>query len=94
MYIEFDWTDLVLTADIVMINRMIDKQLVRWATKYNIDYKTKFVKCKYRVTFEDDRYYTLFATTWNPTALQLNPVHPWETSMNQIYQYRLVEPMQ
>ena len=57
----------------------IRNQLILWAKKYNIEYRTKVFKYTLRVTFESDQSYTLFAMTW-----VADPKHPsWTT-------YRLV----
>ena len=60
MYIEFK----IEAHDYVHSALMFD--IVKWAEKYDIQYKTKTIKQTIRVTFDDDRHYTLFALTWNP----------------------------
>ena len=59
---------------------IVQKKLVLWAAKYNIEYRTKVFKYNtLRVTFDSDESYTLFAMTWVP-----HPEHPEWTS------YRLI----
>jgi hypothetical protein len=49
----------------------VHKQLATWANKYDVNYKTKTIKYKLRVTFDSDDTYTLFGLTWI-----LDPKHP------------------
>ena len=58
---------------------LIMKEMHSWSQRYDVRYNVKKVKNTFRVTFDQDIYYTLFATTWN-CALKLP-------------QYRFVEPM-
>ena len=58
---------------------IVQKKLVLWAAKYEVEYRTKVFKYTLRVTFDSDESYTLFAMTWVP-----HPDHPEWTS------YRLV----
>jgi len=58
---------------------IIQKKLVLWVAKYEVEYRTKVFKYTLRVTFDSDESYTLFAMTWVP-----HPEHPEWTS------YRLV----
>ena len=58
---------------------IVQKKLVVWVAKYEVEYRTKVVKYTLRVTFDSDESYTLFAMTWVP-----HPDHPEWTS------YRLV----
>ena len=39
--------------------------VARWASRQNIDYADKTIKFRYRVTFDQDEYYTVFALTWD-----------------------------
>jgi hypothetical protein len=59
MYIEFNLSSGHAAT-------VIDDHLRAWSEQYKILYKTKVVKYKKRVTFENDTYYSLFALTWNP----------------------------
>jgi len=36
-----------------------------WAREQHIQFKDKDIKYKYRVTFDRDEHYTIFALTWN-----------------------------
>ena len=58
---------------------IVQKKLVLWAAKYEVEYRTKVFKYTLRVTFDSDESYTLFAMTWVP-----HPEHPEWTS------YRLI----
>lgn len=44
----------------------IRKQIEDWSQLYNIPYKDKTIKYFYRVTFDNDHYYSLFAMTFRP----------------------------
>ena len=50
---------------------IVQKKLVLWAAKYEVEYRTKVFKYTLRVTFDSDEYYTLFGLTW-----VLDPKHP------------------
>jgi hypothetical protein len=60
MYIEFTLPQDAATHALAMVR---DK-LYNWAQKHNVEYKTKIIKHKVRVTFDSDEYYTLFGLTW------------------------------
>ena len=62
MYIEFK----IESYEFVHLHSSIQLELAARARKHNIEYKEKTIKHNIRVTFNDDRYYTLFALTWNP----------------------------
>ena len=54
---------------------IVQKKLVLWAAKYEVEYRTKVFKYTLRVTFDSDESYTLFAMTW-----VADPKHPeWTT---------------
>jgi hypothetical protein len=57
----------------------VRKQLAAWADKYNVEYKTKTIKYKLRVTFDSDDGYTLFGLTWVP-----DPKYPSWTNYRMI----------
>jgi hypothetical protein len=59
----------------------IDTAIFEWSKKYDIAYRTKLVKNQFRVTFDNDKHYSFFATTWNP-----------EFSIDWL-EYQLIEPM-
>jgi hypothetical protein len=44
---------------------LIQLDIVDWSTRYNIPYTQKTIKYTHRLAFDQDRYYTVFATTWN-----------------------------
>jgi len=44
---------------------LIRLDIVDWSTRYNIPYTQKTIKYTHRLAFEEDRFYTVFATTWN-----------------------------
>ena len=73
MYIKFDiprWHLVsILTGD-----------LNEWSDRYDISFRFKMVNHTCRVTFDNDRYYSFFATTWNPSDPELR-------------NYQLIEPM-
>lgn len=48
------------------INAILNRQLHDWADKHGVAYNKKIVKWTARITFDDDRHYTLFALTWEP----------------------------
>ena len=58
---------------------IVQKKLVLWGAKYEVEYRTKVFKYTLRVTFDSDESYTLFALTWVP-----DPRHPSWTN------YRLI----
>ena len=53
----------------------IQEEIQDWLKKYPVPHKQKTIKYKHRLTFEDDRNYTLFALTWNPKSW--NQMHIW-----------------
>jgi hypothetical protein len=57
----------------------VRKQLAAWAQKHHVEYKTKTIKYKLRVTFDSDEYYTLFGLTW-----VLDPKYPSWTDYRMI----------
>lgn len=68
MYIEFTLPQgpsgiTALQPGIHALN-IVSKKLSAWAQKHNVEYKTKTIKYKLRVTFDLDKYYTLFGLTW------------------------------
>ena len=62
MYIEFN----IEAHEFTYKHASISLALIDWGNQHNIQYKDKTIKRNIRVTFDDDRYYTLFALTWNP----------------------------
>jgi hypothetical protein len=59
MYIEFSFED---SQSLIIIR----KELINWSQKYAIKCSEKLIKRTYRVTFDNDTTYSLFAMTWNP----------------------------
>lgn len=83
MYIEFLLPDR-LPSRAACVAAVVD-YLELWSARYKVAYKTKTVKNTFRVTFDHNSYYTLFATTWVlPDAAQLG---------SQRVDYHIVEPM-
>jgi len=62
MYIEFK----IEAHEFSYTHPAIAECLAIWASKHNVRYKEKFIKRNIRVTFDDDKHYTLFALTWDP----------------------------
>jgi len=63
MYIEFK----IEAYEFNYTHSVIQIELESWARKYNIKYREKTIKRNIRVTFDDDRHYTLFSLTWAPS---------------------------
>lgn len=61
---------------------MLDRALKAWSKEHDVKYNKKLVKYTVRVTFDDDRNYTLFALTWRPVGEYKN----W-------LDYEFIEPM-
>jgi hypothetical protein len=80
MYIEFQLLNDKQDCPVNYVLAMIHTNLIAWAKKYNIEYRTKAFKHTLRVTFDSDQQYTLFSMTWN-------------LSQNKWLEYRLIEPM-
>lgn len=72
MYILFD-TRLTFVPAII-------SKITEWCHVNNVQCRHKRGVDGLRVTFDDDRIYTVFAMTWNPDN-------------DEIYRFRLVEPM-
>ena len=86
MYIEFTLPQgpsgiTALQPGIHALNIVSDK-LSAWAQKHNVEYKTKTIKYKLRVTFDSDDCYTLFGLTWI-----VDPIYPSWTN------YRLISDL-
>ena len=62
MFIEFDLRpNYNYSYDLSLIKL----DIAEWATRYNIPYTQKTIKYTHRLAFDQDRFYTVFATTWN-----------------------------
>jgi hypothetical protein len=66
MYIEFSLPSGAAGQAPAHALLLIRKELVTWLEKYNIACTEKLIKYTYRVAFDSDETYTLFAMTWNP----------------------------
>jgi len=61
MYIEFE---LPQGPSYNFVLTMVKLNIIDWATQHHIPYTQKTVKYTHRLAFDDDRYYTFFALTW------------------------------
>lgn len=66
MYIEFSLPTGAAAQAAGHANMIINNELEAWGKKYDIKYQTKIIKYTKRVTFDDERLYSVFAMTWNP----------------------------
>lgn len=48
----------------------IERAVKQWSQKYNIPFTSKTVRYTHRVCFDDDKYYSFFATTFLPPGNQ------------------------
>lgn len=71
MYIEFSLPSGSAGQSAYAALLLIRKELAAWSSKYNIQYTSKTIKYKYRVCFDNDKLYALFALTW------ASDKHPW-----------------
>ena len=62
MFIEFDLSKL---RNIGFDLHLIRHDIAVWANRYGIPYTQKTIKRTHRLAFDQDRFYTVFATTWN-----------------------------
>ena len=62
MFIEFE---LPQDESYFVVLNYLKLGIVDWASKYHIPYTQKTIKYRHRLAFDQDRYYTVFATTWN-----------------------------
>jgi hypothetical protein len=87
MYIEFYVPDdkaQTISANVLhFIRQNVLVAVDAWANRYGIAYRSKAVRNTLRVTFDQDSYYTLFATTWQPPQA----INAWW------FTYRIVDPM-
>ena len=61
VYIEFVP---YLNANYGAVFCLINEDLARWSKTYSVVYRTKTVKNRKRVTFDNDAFYSLFVMTW------------------------------
>jgi hypothetical protein len=75
VYIEFTLpqgpSGITVLAPAMQASNVVTTKLATWAQKHDVEYKTKTIKYKIRVTFDSDEYYTLFGLTW-----VLDPKYP------------------
>ena len=62
MFIEFE---LPQDNSYGIVLNYIKLDIVDWASRYNIPYTQKTYKYTHRLAFDQDKHYTIFATTWN-----------------------------
>ena len=84
MYIEFTLPKGSGGQAAAFVNNLLNKHLHEWADKYNIAYLKKIHKYTIRITFDEDRHYSLFAMTWAPESKNFK---------SYLSDYRFVEPM-
>lgn len=84
MYIEFQLPTGAGGMAAQYANGAIGRNLREWAERYDVAYTKKIHKWTVRVTFEDEKNYSLFAMTWNPQS---------EHMTNYLKKFKLVEPM-
>ena len=84
MYIEFTLPTGAGGMSAQYTDSILNRNLRDWSAKYQVSYTKKIVKLTVRITFEDEKAYSLFAMTWNPTA---------DHMVNYIKDYKLIEPM-
>jgi hypothetical protein len=70
MYIEFALPGGSGGMAAAMASQKLDQAIKAWASRYEIEYRTKNVKYKKRVTFDDERCYEFFLLTWQPVDQQ------------------------
>lgn len=66
MYLEFILPD----SHAYFVNRHLDRELDAWSQRYQISYRTKTVKYRKRVTFDQDSAYEFFLLTWQPKVMK------------------------
>jgi len=47
---------------------VIKKEIASWASKYNVEYRTKVVKYTFRLSFNNEQDYVHFQLSWNPDS--------------------------
>ena len=61
MFIEFK---LPQDESYGFVLNLIQLDIAEWANRYGIPYTQKTIKYTHRLAFDQDRFYTVFATTW------------------------------
>ena len=62
----------------------LSRNLREWSELHDIPHTKKIHKWMVRVTFDEDRHYSVFALTWNPKS---------DNMLSYLTDYRFVEPM-
>jgi hypothetical protein len=68
VYIEFTLPSGVHGATAASALYALQRETASWSEKYNVPVTTKVIKYKFRISFNDDRSYSLFALTWQPRS--------------------------
>lgn len=84
MYLEFKLPSGANGQAAQYVHMMLIRNLQHWSNSQDIAYKTKIHKWTVRVTFDDNKHYSVFALTWNPKSDQM---------LSYIINYQLIEPM-
>ena len=64
MFIEFSLGEGVGSLPAYQKLELIKEEIKNWSVRYDIPYTQKTIKHTHRLAFDQDRYYTVFATTW------------------------------
>ena len=62
MFVEFE---LPQDESYGFVLNLIRLDIAEWANRYAIPYTQKTIKYTHRLAFDQDRFYTVFATTWH-----------------------------
>lgn len=84
MYIEFRLPQGAGGQTAYYALSVIQTEIAHWLEQHHVAVKQKTIKYTHRLTFDDDRHYTLFAMSWNPKHRDQYP--SW-------LDYHLIEPM-
>lgn len=84
MYIEFQLPTGAGGMAAQYTNSVLNRNLHLWSDRYQIPYNKKIHKGTVRVTFDDDKHYSLFAMTWAPES---------EYMEDHLKNYKFIEPM-
>ena len=55
----------------------LNKEIEDWCNKYQIRHAKKVVKQYLRLTFDDDKHYSLFALTWSGEPFELMNINSY-----------------
>jgi hypothetical protein len=64
MYLEFRLPTGAGGQAAAHANYLLCEKLVRWSERHGVPMRRKTIKYTLRVTFDDERFYSFFATTW------------------------------